>query len=198
MADVAPYGYPKRALYDEKIYDNFRLSIGSGTTGVFGNFLDLTNGTATTASYEIRTGVSAGNGGTLIASGSGSVHGQQTGRSAFNIIEYTYTLRFSRLNLPAGTIWFTMKLDSPNGQPSWLSVTHGTNGVGDPLDDGNSYFSSVASDYNFAPTNMFDGRSYDFSLGLIGIPVPEPATLAVLGGGFLLLSRKRIKKATRR
>ncbi|HVT14022.1 MAG TPA: hypothetical protein VHE55_17295 [Fimbriimonadaceae bacterium] len=192
----APYGYPKVALHDEKIYDDVHFSIGSGITGIFGNFLDLTGGTALTGSYEVRSGVGAGNGGTLIASGSGSVQAALTGRTLFGINEWSYTLRFSRVDLPAGTYWIELKLDSPNGQPSWLTVTRGTNGVGGPLDNGNSFFSSVASDYNFAPTNSFGGGSYDFSLGLIGIPAPEPVSLSVLTAGCFVLLRRR--QATRR
>ena len=54
---------------DAYVYENVQLGSSQNVTGVFGTF--LYSGTAPLgAEFEIRSGVSGGNGGTLVASGS--------------------------------------------------------------------------------------------------------------------------------
>jgi hypothetical protein len=65
----------------------------------------------TSATWQIRTGVSEGNGGTLVASGSGAVTQTATGRSAFGFNEYTDSVAIS----PAVTLAF--------GTTYWINVT---------------------------------------------------------------------------
>ena len=68
-----------------------------------------------TASYDIRTGVSDGNGGTSIASGSGSAVVQATGRNFLGLNEYTVAVSWSTpVTLTAGTYWFNAEPNCTN------------------------------------------------------------------------------------
>jgi hypothetical protein len=61
-----------------------------------------------TATYDIRTGVSSGNGGTEVASGSGALTVVPTGRTILGFYpEYTLTVRFQKpVSLKAGTTYW--------------------------------------------------------------------------------------------
>ena len=61
------------------------------------------------ATYDIRQGISEGNGGTDVASGSGSVAVAATGRNAFGLQEYTVTITFSTITLVPGESWFSLE-----------------------------------------------------------------------------------------
>jgi hypothetical protein len=59
--------------------------------------------------YDIRTGVSEGDGGTSIASGSGAVVVQPTGRNFLGLYEYTVALSWSSaVTLTPGEYWFNV------------------------------------------------------------------------------------------
>jgi hypothetical protein len=76
------------------------------TWHVTGLFINTLSGlTPTSANWEIRTGVSEGNGGTLVASGSGAVTQTATGRSGFGFTEYTDSVAVS-VTLNAGTTYW--------------------------------------------------------------------------------------------
>lgn len=73
-----------------------------------------------TASYDIRTGVSEGNGGTSIASGSGAAVVQATGRNFLGLNEYTVAISWSTpVVLTPGTYWF-------NTTPECLNTLDGS------------------------------------------------------------------------
>jgi hypothetical protein len=77
------------SLGQSSTYDNFIVPAGPGfdITSVFSD--NLTDTVITGASWEIRSGVSAGNGGTLVASGSTTTPiVTPTGRSGFGFTEY--------------------------------------------------------------------------------------------------------------
>ena len=87
---------------DAHVYDNFIVPAGGfDITSVFSDDLISTN--VTGATWEIRSGVSAGNGGTLVASGSTSTPTvTATGRSGFGFTEYQVEVPVSpTLHLPA-------------------------------------------------------------------------------------------------
>ncbi len=71
---------------------------------------DITAGTVfdpATATYDIRTGVSEGQAGTSIASGSGVQTAVATGRQPFGLIEYTTTVTFAKpLTATKGTTYW--------------------------------------------------------------------------------------------
>ena len=59
--------------------------------------------------YDIRTGVSDGDGGTSIASGTGTVEVQATGRNFLGLNEYTVALSFTpAVTLTSGEYWFNV------------------------------------------------------------------------------------------
>ncbi len=59
--------------------------------------------------YDIRTGISDGDGGTSIASGSGTIEVQATGRNFLGLNEYTVALSFSpAVTLTSGEYWFNV------------------------------------------------------------------------------------------
>jgi hypothetical protein len=115
--------------YGAATYDNFVVTGPTWhVTGLFTNNLSQLN--PETAYYEIRTGVSEGNGGTLVYSGTVNVTQTATGRSAFGITEYQDLVNVD-FTLSDGTYWMSVvPLDPASGGRSYNSRTVGLNGVG--------------------------------------------------------------------
>ena len=77
---------------------------------------------------------------------------------------------------------------------SYNSTTNGANCVGTPCgNDDNSFFNSTYFGTFFDHASNQVGFSADFSIGVIGIEIPEPATVALLtcGVGTLLIASHR-------
>ena len=176
---------------DGLVYDDFIVPTGYTftITGVFSNNLMYDPSAASTAYWEIRSGVSAGNGGTLLASGDGADSLTATGRfepvipGIFNVYEYTNQVSVS-VTLGAGTYWLAVAPDVSN-QNSYITTTSGANAVGSPPgNDGNSFVSSTFFGENFVPTSdpSVEGQgTWDYSMGVIGTAaVPEPSSF-ILG-----------------
>jgi len=174
------------------VYDDF---IATGAWNISAVFSDnLANTTIIGADWEIRTGVSEGNPGTLIASGTtNSPLVSLTGRSAFNYLEYQVEVTGLNVNLIAGTRYFLNVTPIGNGGGrSFNSVTSGANCIGTPCGNNqNAFFNSTFFGANFTSTAN-EGQPYDFSNGVIGT-VPEPTTVALLacGVGALLIAVRR-------
>jgi hypothetical protein len=140
---------------------------------------------AQTAYWEIRSGVGAGDGGTLVASGDGVDNLTPTGRfeaiipGVFNVYEYTNQVSVN-VTLTAGTYWLAVAPDVSD-QNSYISTTSGGNAVGlPPGNDGNSFASSSFFGWSFLPTSddSLEGPgTWDYSMGVIGTAVPEPSSL---------------------
>jgi hypothetical protein len=176
------------------VYDDFTLSDGSSITSVFGNFGDTSTTPGVGLHWEIRTGVAAGSGGTVVASGvSTNFTRVATGRAPLGLTEYTYTAAVSGVNLAAGTYFLGIALDNSNSTDarSYLSITSGANGIGSPIHNGNSFVNSPSQGLDWTDTQDLVGEPTDFSLGLTGTTVPEPASMAALGLGALALIRRR-------
>jgi hypothetical protein len=93
----------------------------------------------------------------------------------------------------------------PSGQHYWLNVTpvgngtgrsfnsstSGANCVGTPCgNDQNAFFNSI--------TDYFTSQPYDFSNGVIGTAVPEPATVALVTCGVaVMMIAERRRRAVR-
>ena len=146
------------------VYDNFIVPASDGhwiVTTVFSN--NLSDATITGADWSIRSGVSSGNGGTIVASGSKApVTVTPTGRSGFGLVEYTVAVSGFNIALPPGTYWLSVTPISANPQ-SYDSTTSGANAIGQPPgNDLNSFFDSPTFGANF------NAQSNDYSMGVIG------------------------------
>ena len=85
-------------------------------TGVIVNVQADANFDPLTASYDIRSGVSEGNGGTSLASGSGAAAVAATGRNFFGLNEYTVAVQLSApLTLNPGEYWINATPNCTNG-----------------------------------------------------------------------------------
>src|ERR1700730_9658735 len=162
------------------VYDNFDVTapLGWHVTAVFSDNIITADTAIAGADWEIRSGVSEGNAGTLIASGTTNAPlVTHTGRFFLDTPEYMVEITGLNVFLPM----------LPSGQYYWLNVTpvgygHGSSAnttttcvscVGTPCgNDGNTFFNSTSFGVYFGgPSNT------DFSKGVIGNVVPEPATV---------------------
>ena len=181
--------------YGAATYQNFVVSGGGVTvSGLFTN--NLSQLTPTSGYWEVRSGVSEGNGGQLIASGTESganLLQTATGRSDFGYTEYTDAVKLSNpLSLANGTYWFAVVpvCTTCDGR-SFNSDTDGLNGVG-TQNSNQQYFNSSFFGANFTNANN-EGTYETFSSGVLA-NVPEPGSFFLLGtsilGGIGMLRRK--------
>jgi hypothetical protein len=165
------------------VYDNFVVTSAGGwiVTSVFSD--NLISTIVTGATWEIRSGVSAGNGGTLVASGfTVTPVVTPTGRSGFGFTEFMVEVTGVQVFLLPGTYWLNVTPVGNGGGRSFDSTTSGTNCVGTPCgNDNNSFFDSTFFGFVFAPADGVIGLSpVDFSMGVNGIvlgrssPTPRP------------------------
>jgi hypothetical protein len=186
------------------VYDDFDVTapLGWNVTALFSDNLVDDHRTITGADWEIRTGVSEGNAGALIASGTtNSPVVSPTGRGNFEQDEYMVEVIGLNLFLPM----------LPSGQHYWLNVTpvgngtgrffnsttSGHNCVGTPCgNDDNAFFNSTYFDAYFTSTSN-ESQPYDYSMGVVARVVPEPTTVALLtcGVGVLLMAVRRRRSA---
>ncbi len=109
---------------DGLIYDNFIVPTGSTftITGVFSNDAMYDHSAASTAYWEIRSGVSAGNGGTLLGSGDSTDTLTSTGQNflvgGLAIPIYQNLVQVPTITLGAGTYWLAVAPDV-SGQNSY-------------------------------------------------------------------------------
>jgi hypothetical protein len=178
------------------VYDDFNVTspLGWHVTALFSDNLFTYGWPVTGADWEIRTGISEGNAGTLIASGTTSTPLViPTGRYVGNeLIEYM--VEVAELNiflpmLPSGQHYWLNVTPVGNGTGrSWNSTTFGDNCVGTPCgNDDNAFFNSTTFGYYFTNTVNVCTGCVDFSDGVIGTVVPEPATIALLTYGAVTL-----------
>jgi hypothetical protein len=202
------------------VYENFIVPVGQTwtVTSVFSNDqLNYNTNPVTSAAWEIRRGVSAGNGGTLVAS-NGTAAATQTALTrtpgffyAASPVQITATV--SPLVLTAGTYWLSVIPNEPSvfqGNFSFVMSTSGLNSVGmPPGNDDNSFISNNIApgnpgSFNFTSTSTVEGGgTWDYSLGVNGTVaflVPEPSSLVLVAIGGLGTSaflRRRSRKGAR-
>ncbi len=168
-------------------YQNFVVTGQPWTVqGLFSN--NLLGFAPTSAYWEIRTGVSAGNGGTLIASGTMlSPLVTATGRSGFGFNESTVEVTGLNIVLNPGTYWFTVTPQNPGASGrSYNSNTFGLNAVGTDIAN-QQFFNSGFFGANFANANT-QGVFPTFSSGVLGaLLVPEPGSITLFGFATSLL-----------
>ena len=158
------------------VYDDFIVPAGQtwSVTGLFGNF--AMDSTTSSAYWEIRSGVAAGIGGTLLDSGTSRATQVDTGKSLFGFVEIS-TVSVSGLSgiaLPGGaagtTYWLTIA--PVVSDFAYITTTNGANAIGNPAgNDGNSYLAGEYWTGNYPPsyTGPESGLSgSDFEVGSIG------------------------------
>lgn len=178
-------------------YDDFVVPSGSWLIDSAWSNDEMTSGFAATEAYwEIRSGVSAGNGGTLLYSGTSAATQTDTGQNYYGNELYTIGVTGLDISLGPGTYWLTLApVDGSNTYSSYVSTTTGLNAVGNPPgNDGHSFFN--APGYDWVPASgQVDYSPADFSMGVGGTTasVPEPCTFALFALGAVGLLRKRRK-----
>jgi len=167
--------------YGAATYQNFQA--GSWTvTGLFTN--NLSTNTPTGGYWEIRSGVSEGNGGTLVASGTGAITNTPTGRSGFGYTEYHNEVDGLNVSLSAGTYWLAVVPQAVGqGGRDFNSNTFGLNAIGTQTNN-QQFFNSSFFGANYTNANN-EGVFQTFSSGVVGSSVPEPSSMIMLGSGLL-------------
>jgi hypothetical protein len=182
-------------ISDARVYEDFIVTPNcSIICAVYSNnFMDFT---ATTAAWEIRTGVGPGTGGTLVASGTGAA--TQTLNGFDNpLVPEGYTIMVSGLNvaLTPGTYWLSV---APIGQGfgrSFVQSTSGANAVGAPIQNDSAIFDSSFFGYSWAPSDLGFGLPRNYSMGVYAVPEPSSVIILGIGGGLLGLNLVRRKRA---
>ena len=151
------------------VYDDFVVTDSAGwhVTAVFSDNLSNTN--VVGANWEIRQGISEGNGGTLIASGTTSTPNVTlTGRSGFGYVEQQVEVDGLDECLQPGTYFLNVTPIGDLTDRSFDSTTSGADCVGTPCGNNqNAFFNSNFFSANFTSTAN-EGQPYDFSMGVIG------------------------------
>jgi hypothetical protein len=160
------------------VYDDFTVTGAPWhVTSVWSNNLMSYTG-VTQSGWFIRSGVSNGSPGTLIASGTSAAATMlATGRSAtvLSVLRYEYRVEVSGLDitLAPGTYWLSVVPVVPGWNISFISATAGANAVGTPPgNNANSFIVNrydLGSIYNhFVPIYPHLSNSHDFSMGVSG------------------------------
>jgi hypothetical protein len=184
-------------IEDARIYENFENRSLLAIDSVFGSYL-FDGEAPEQLFYEFRQGVSAGNGGTIVASGTVSANAVKTGRFGFGMIEWELQAEISRLTIGIGHYWFAVTPVGTGAGHYYSTTTDGTNGIGQPLHDGNSFYDSTSLGANFDSTTEWLGPGiWDFSQGFDNHVIPEPTTIAggLIGITMILLRRTGQRKS---
>jgi len=159
---------------DSRIYQQFIFPTSNKIVNIFGNYLCDTS--FTLADVDIRTGVSVGNGGTVVASYTGlTTTIFDTGVPAFGFELYTITVTLpAPLTLSAGTYYINLKPISSSFARSFHANTFGINQV-NVFSPNNNYWNSAFFGENFCNANTA-GVFPLFSSGVnSGFPPYSPA-----------------------
>jgi len=174
--------------YGAATFQNFIIPAGHtwNIQSLFTNNLSDLN--PTSGYWQLREGVSEGNGGTLIASGTGAGSAftwDPTNRSAFGYNEYTAHIHDLSITLGSGQYWMSVVplATDQSGRSFNTNTFTRPNGVGTEIDN-QQYFDSAFFGSSFGNANE-QGVFPIFSSGIDGYETPEPSSLIMLGSGVL-------------
>lgn len=190
-------------------FENFTVTDAGGwhVNELWSNNVTDTGAFGATADWSIRTGMSVGNGGTVIASGITSASVTPTGRTLFgSYTEYKVDVFGLSIDLAPGGYWLSVSPTMTTGL-AFNSFTSGANGTGTPVADNTSLFNyhpGAGSNYEQTDFAINSPRHGDnFSMGVGGTNggtsvTPEGSSLVMLSLGLLPLGlglRKKLRKA---
>jgi hypothetical protein len=184
------------------VFDDFIVPTGQAwnVAGVYSNNYDSMTG-YTGVEWSIRQGITAGNGGTLIASGTNTGNDFQVifhNAGDFGYTEYTVNAINLNITLTAGTYFLNVTPIGSGSGRSFTSDTSGAGCIGNPCgNNGNAFFDSNFFGANYQPTGD-EGQPGDFSMGVQVnfVPEPPPWAMTALGAVVLLgVQQLRRKKA---
>ena len=157
------------------IYDDFDVTDPNGwnVTSVYSDNLVSTN--ITGATWEIRQGISEGNGGSLIASGMTLTPTvTATGRSGMGLNEFQVEVTGLSVHLDLGSYFLNVTPIGDLTGRSFDSTTSGANCISTPCGNNqNAFFDSNFFGAVFTSTANF-GQPNDYSMGVNGTPVTPP------------------------
>jgi hypothetical protein len=178
--------------FQSKIYENFDNANGT-VSDVFGNF--FINTKVVGCDWEIRTGMSPGNGGTLLASGrsdfgNGELSVTPNGFDAFGFQGFNVALDIPDLALGNGQYWLGLSVvGSLDGGRAFAQETSGANSYGSPINDNQAIWNAPAFGVSYGDALQNSGQG-NFSYG-VNTRVPAPGATALLGIGGLVAARRR-------
>ena len=190
------------------VFDDFIVPTGQiwDVTGLYSNNYDSYPTSTVGVEWSIRQGITAGNGGTLIASGTAGPGSFQIifhNAGDFGYTEYSVVAQNLNILLTSGTYFLNVTPIGNGFGRSFDSDTSGAGCIGTPCgNNGNAFFDSNFFGANYQPTSM-QGQPGDFSMGVIcggEFCVPEPPPWAIMATGAVVLIgvqqlRRRRKKA---
>lgn len=189
------------------VYDNFSvLDGGVQVSGLFGSFISSPNAAIQQVEWQIRSGMSHGNGGALVASGTETSFTQESRNFGDLPAIPQFRLFLEGLNffLTAGDYWLGMSVKGTTGDATFSVLsTDGTNAVETPqVNDGNIIVdAALANGFNYSYMQYKAiGLSFldrEVSYGILtpdAAPVPEPGTLGIVTVALLCIGGGRLAR----
>jgi hypothetical protein len=141
-------------------YGNYNVATGVTVTGILFNIQADANFDPVTGSYDVRTGVSEGNGGTSLATGTGSIQVAATGRNFLGLNEYSVAIQLATpLVLTPGAYWFNVTPNCTNGAQDG-SCSAGRFFVSNTTQRTNNFVGGAQSDHQMFLNSPFFGLSW--------------------------------------
>lgn len=160
---------------ESQVFEDFIIPPGStwNVTSMFINEVDLGPSHVNEAAWSIRAGMSPGNGGTVLYSGT-SPASESTGSTS------QITVAGLNITLPSGQYWMNVTPQT-NGTKLLADTTGGLNSINATLTKAGLWYESGYENYT--------AITADFSIGITGdiavAAAPEPATWALMLAALL-------------
>ena len=187
------------------VFDDFNVTDSPGwhlTSLYSNNYMNYieSGGPTTAVEWSIHQGITEGNPGTTVASGTSTdfaitIHYD----GDFGFVEYSVQVKGLNINLAPGTYFLNVTPIGSGSGRSFTSDTSGAGCIGNPCgNNGNAFFDSNFFGANYQSTAE-QGQPGDFSMGVIGTVIPEPPPWAMMAMGAVVLigaqQLRRRKKA---